>query len=98
MLEALTGAAHLCGSAALAYCVSIVLIVVALCIAGKERRDDLLEALRILCRARFPSEQRSGTATSQTLTGARRSPRSSWHEVAGSDSPKDPGPPSEEPA
>ena len=57
MLEVLVEATRLCGAVALAYGVSIVLIVVALCIAGKERRDDLLEALRILCWHRFADKR-----------------------------------------
>jgi hypothetical protein len=40
------------GIAPIAIGLSVVMIVIALCVTGKDRRDDLLEALRILLRHR----------------------------------------------
>ncbi len=39
-----------CGAVALTFAACLLIIVIALCFAGGERRSDLLEALRILCR------------------------------------------------
>lgn len=54
MPEILARIANLGSTVALAYCASVLIVVAALCIAGESRRRDLLEALRILCRRRFP--------------------------------------------
>jgi hypothetical protein len=52
MLDFLTRVG-LCGTAvAVTYAMCVLIIVVALCFADSDRRGDLLEALRILCRRR----------------------------------------------
>jgi len=59
MPEILTGMTQLSGAVMLTYCASVLIIVIVLCVAGTERRRDLLEALRILCRRRFPDSRES---------------------------------------
>lgn len=57
MSEILAGMAQISGAVALTYCTSVLVIVIVLCVAGAERRRDLLEALRILCRRGLPNSQ-----------------------------------------
>jgi hypothetical protein len=59
MSEILAGMTQLSGAVALTYCASVLITIIVLCVAGAERRRDLLEALRILCRRRFPDSQES---------------------------------------
>lgn len=57
---------------ALAYCASVLMVVAALCVAGKPRRRDLLEALRILCRGRFPEPPNAHETTHRRRRSAVR--------------------------